>query len=79
MHSKSDNIEIMINDKADEDNEKHFDSLIKKYTIGFRTSMRGGDLFFVFDHLLYNKCHNINPNHGGSYADSPDWIKNKIF
>ena len=23
------------------------------------------------------KCHKINPNHGGSYKDSPDWIKNK--
>ena len=63
--------------KQDEDSEKRFDSLIKKYTIGFKTSMRGGDLFFGSDHLLYNKCHNINPNRGGSYADSPDWIKNK--
>ena len=26
---------------------------------------------------MYYKCHKINPNHGGSYIDSPDWIKNK--
>ena len=26
---------------------------------------------------MYYKCHNINPNHGGSYADFPEWIKNK--
>ena len=34
---------------------------------------------FVFDfvHLLYYKCHKINLNRGGSYIDSPDWIKNK--
>ena len=34
---------------------------------------------FVFDHvhLLYYKCHKINPNRGGSYIDSPDSIKNK--
>ena len=34
---------------------------------------------FVFDyvHLLYYKCHKINPNHGGLYIDSPDWMKNK--
>ena len=34
---------------------------------------------FVFDHvhLLYYKCHKINPNRGGSYIDSPDYIKNK--
>ena len=23
------------------------------------------------------KCHKVNPNHGGSYIDYPDWIKNK--
>ena len=26
---------------------------------------------------MYYKCHKINSNHGGSYTDSPDWIKNK--
>ena len=25
--------------------------------------------------LLYYKCHEINPNHGGSYICSPDWVK----
>ena len=36
-------------------------------------------IVFLFDyvHLLYYKCHKINPNRGGSYIDSPDWIKNK--
>ena len=34
---------------------------------------------FVFDYvqLWYYKCYKINPNCGGSYIDSPDWIKNK--
>ena len=34
---------------------------------------------FVFDyvHLLYYKCHKVNPNRCESYIDSPDWIKNK--
>ena len=26
---------------------------------------------------MYHKYHRINPNRGGSYIDSPDWIKNK--
>ena len=26
---------------------------------------------------MYYKCHKINPDHGGSYVDSPDWIKTK--
>ena len=33
---------------------------------------------FVFDYvnLMYYKSHKINLNCGGSYIDSPDWIKN---
>ena len=34
--------------------------------------MKGGD--FVFDNV-FDKCHEINPNRGGSYTDSPDWTK----
>ena len=32
---------------------------------------------FVFNYLslLYQKRHKVNPNRGGSYIDSPDWIK----
>ena len=26
---------------------------------------------------MYYKCHKINPNRGGSYINSLDWIKNK--
>ena len=37
--------------------------------------MKGSD--FNYFHLLYYKCHKTKPNGGGSYIDSPDWIKNK--
>ena len=39
--------------------------------------MRGIEFIFDYVHLLYYKCHKINSNCGGSYIDSPDWIKNK--
>ena len=39
--------------------------------------MNGSEFVFGYIHLLYYKYHKINPNHGGSYIDSPDWIKNK--
>ena len=34
---------------------------------------------FIFDsfQLMHCKCHRINFRHGGSYIDSPDWIKKK--
>ena len=75
MHSKSDNIEVMINDKADEVIEKHFQSFPNRYQIEWETSMRDSDFIFECVRLLYYKCPNFE--HGGSYIDSPHWIKNK--
>ena len=76
MHSKSDDIEIMINDEAEEVIEKLFESLKNRYQNNLE-SMRGSEFVFDYVHLLYCKCHKINLNLGGSYIDSPDWIKTK--
>ena len=40
--------------------------------------MKGSDFVFDYVHLLYYKCHKINPNCGGSYIDSPDWKKKAV-
>ena len=37
--------------------------------------MRGSAFISDYVQLLYYKCHKINLNRGGSYIDSPDWIK----
>ena len=39
--------------------------------------MKGSEFVFSYIYWMYYKCHKINPNHGGSYVDSPDWIKHK--
>ena len=39
--------------------------------------MKGIDFVFNYVHLMYYKCHRINSNYGGSYIDSPNWIKIK--
>ena len=39
--------------------------------------MKGSEFVFNYVQLLYYKCHKINPSCGGSYIDSPDWIKTK--
>ena len=54
-----------------------FQSLLSSYQIGLETSMRGSDFIFDCVNLLYYKCHKINIKHGGSYIDSPGWIKKK--
>ena len=47
MHSKSDNIEIMVDDKEDEVIKKLFKSCLYRYQIVLKTSIKGSD--FIFD------------------------------
>ena len=77
MHSKSDNIEIMSHDNADETIEELFKSLLSRCQIGFETLKKSSNFIFDSASLLYYKCHNVNPNGNGSYLDSPDFIKSK--
>ena len=69
MHSKSDNMEIMINDKADEVIKELFDSLEKRNQNNMKKLMKG--IEFVLDcvPLLYYKYHKINLNRGRSYIN----------
>ena len=76
MHSKRDNIEIKINHEADEVIKEFFESLKNRYQNNLQL-MKGSEFVFNYVNLLYYKCHKINPNCGGSYIVSPDWIKNK--
>ena len=76
IYSKSDNIETMINDEADEVIREIFRSLKNRYQKNLK-SMKDSDFVFDYVHLLHYKCHEINPNHTERYIDSPDWIKNK--
>ena len=77
MHSKINEIEMIINEKIDEFIKKFFDSLIKKHQIGLGKSVRDSEFKFDCVHLLYCKCHKVDPNRDGSYIGSSDWIKNK--
>ena len=77
MHSKSDNIEIAIASETDEIIENLFDLFLQRYQKGLEESMKGSE--FVFDGVdsLYYKLHKISLKRGGSYIDSPEWLKNK--
>ena len=66
----------MINDEADEVIKELFHSPKNRHQNNLE-SINGNDIVFDHVHLLYYKCHKINPNCGGSYVDSDDSIKNK--
>ena len=59
MHSKSNNIKIMISDEADQVIKKLFDSLKNRYQNNL-DSMGGSEFVFNYVQLFYYKCHKIN-------------------
>ena len=69
MHSKSDNIEIMIGNETDEIMKERFDSLIKKYQKGLEELMKGSEFVFASVDSLHYKYYEIILNRGGSYVD----------
>ena len=77
MHSRSDNIKFTSYIDTIEVINELFESLRSRYQGNLGTSMRGSDFIFDSVQLMYNKCHKVNFKRGGSYIDSPDWIKKK--
>ena len=77
MHSRSDNIKFTSYNDANEIVDKLFESLRSRYQGNLKTSIRGS--YFIYDavQLMYYKCHKVNFKCGGSYIDSPVWIKKK--
>ena len=66
MHTKSNNIEIMIGSDRNEVIEELFKSLLQRYQENLEEKMRGSE--FVFDgvNALYYHLHKVNLNRGGS-------------
>ena len=67
MHSKTGDIEIMMNDEADEVVDELFESLKKRYQISWKNQWKIVSLF-DYVHLFYYKCHKINPNWDEPYT-----------
>ena len=66
-------------DKADEVIEEVFESLLNRYQIGFKISIKGSNFIFGYVNLLHYKCNIINLKRSGSYIDSTDRIKKKAI
>ena len=77
MHTKSDNEEIMNGSDTDEIIEELFKSFLQKYEENLQEKMKGLDFEFDGVNFLYYDFNKISINRGGSYIDSPKWLKNK--
>ena len=73
MHTKSDNIEIMIGNETDEIIKKPFESLLQRYQVELQKSMNGRE--FIFDSVnlfCIIKFHRISLRRGETYIVSPN-------
>ena len=77
MHTRSDNIEIMIGDDNNDIIEELIKSFLQKYEDNLQNKMRGSDFEFDGVNVLYYDFYEISLNRGGSYIDSPKWLKDK--
>ena len=77
MYTRSDNVEKVFGDDNDDIIEQPFESLLKKYEENLQTKMRGSEFEFDGVNFLYYDFNKTSINRGGSYIDSPKWLKNK--
>ena len=77
MHTKINDVEIMMGSETDETIEELFKSFLQKYQEKLEESMRGSE--FVYDSVdaLYYNLNKVSLSRGESYVDSPKWLKNK--
>ena len=77
MHTRSISEEFMSGTETEEIAERLFRSLLQSYQDNLQEKMRGSD--FVFDDInyLYYDFNRISISKGGSYIDSPKWLKDK--
>ena len=75
MHSKSDNVEIMIGSEINKIIGELFKSLLQRYPDGLEESMKGSEFIFDSADVLYYDLNKISLSRGRSYIDSPKWLK----
>ena len=77
MYTRRDNIEIMSGDDNNDIIEQLFESLLQKYQENLLNKMKGSEFEFDGINFLYYDFNKTSINRGGSYIDSPKWLKDK--
>ena len=77
MHTRSDNEKIMNGSDTDEVIEELLESFLQRYEQNLEEKMKGSNFEFDGVNFLYYDFNKISLNRGGSYIDSPKWLKNK--
>ena len=67
----------MMGSKTDDIINELFESLWQNYQKGLEEKVRRSEFIFDTNDLLYCHLEKISLKRGGSYIDSPKWLKNK--
>ena len=77
MHTRSDKEEFMNGSDTDEIIKGPFESFLQKYEENLQEKMKRSDFEFDSVNFLYYDFNKVSINRGGSYIDSPKWLKDK--
>ena len=77
MHTRSVNEEFMDGSDIDEIIKVLYKSLLQKYQDNLQNKMKGSDFIFNGVNYLYYDLNKVSISKGGSYIDSPKWLKKK--
>ena len=75
LHTKSNNVKIMICSETGEIIEDLFESFLQKYQEGLEESMRENEFVYDSVDVLYCNLNKVSFSRGGSYIDCPRWLK----
>ena len=71
MHTKSNNVEIMMGSETDEIIKDLFEFFLQKYQEGLEESMRGSRFTYDSVDAMYYNLNKVSLSRGGSHIDSP--------
>ena len=77
MYTRSDNEKFMNGDETNEIIKELFKSFLQKYEENLQEKMRGSDFEFDGVNVLYYDFNKTSIYRGGSYINSPKWLKDK--
>ena len=76
-HTRSVTMEFMSGSKTEEIIESLYRSLLLNYYDNLQEKMRGSDFVFNGINNFYYDFNRVSISKGGSYIESPKWLKNK--
>ena len=77
MYTRSICEEFMIGSETEEITEKLIMLLLRKYQDNLQNKMRGSDFIFNGVNYLFYDFNRITISKGGSYVESPKWLKDE--